>query len=552
MRRAFIAALALLVWLSAAAGVARAEFTEDDILGAALSSNEPYAYSLALRAEEADSDEAEALLEEALRYAPDNPGLYFKLSFARLPNVISSFSVLIDGMKAYGRNFWWATGLIGLAVICLLISLVATLLLAILVRLPMEMPLLVHDINENKAKLLVPLMLLPLALLGPLALVGGLVVLLGLYLRRSDKWVVYLLLILLAAAPFTVGLVDTLFSAPTPENQAIVAVTEGRDNRLAIQTLSGRRDFVSRYIYALALKRQGYSENSIEILKSILEAQSDYRVYTALGNAYYSLGDGTQAKEYYNKALQVKKTPTTMFNLSQALRDELNYREGDKIYDEAYNMDPARVSRFNQVAGQNLKRVFDERLTWGELLDTITASKKKMVPLYSGDVNVLAGVGVLLLVVMALLDALSKVRAYRCTKCNAVACLRCTDPKQMNQMCSLCQSSQGAEEDTSAKAKVARMLLASKEKSRSVGFMRALSFTMPGLAQMYSGRLTPGVLYCWSFCFFLVIMILNPLFDTALGGMSHGWIYVLGVPAMVLAYYLSMVSVNRRLDKGWL
>jgi hypothetical protein len=40
--------------------------------------------------------------------------------------------------------------------------------------------------------------------------------------------------------------------------------------------------------------------------------------------------------------------------------------------------------------------------------------------------------------------------------------------------------------------------------------------------------------------------------STGLAGNSHGWLWLVMVPTMLLVYYVSILTVSRRLDRGWL
>ena len=47
-------------------------------------------------------------------------------------------------------------------------------------------------------------------------------------------------------------------------------------------------------------------------------------------------------------------------------------------------------------------------------------------------------------------------------------------------------------------------------------------------------------------------MVLDPLLGTGMGEFSHTWVKAVFIPLVLLIYYLSFITVNRRLDRGWL
>ena len=94
--------------------------------------------------------------------------------------------------------------------------------------------------------------------------------------------------------------------------------------------------------------------------------------------------------------------------------------------------------------------------------------------------------------------------------------------------------------------------LRSKDKIRDR--LKALSFAPPGMAQIYAGKLFEGFCYIMGFLFLVFSSILAafPIFTVGLSGMTHVWLTPGLVIAAVLLYALSFISVNRRLEIGWL
>jgi tetratricopeptide (TPR) repeat protein len=549
-RLLLIPALALMAmtFLPQAAGAD----VREDMLDRGLRNNGPYANSMVLRSQEAQDAERAELLTKAISVAPDSPFLYFKLAAATLPNIGLSAIYVVDGVKAYGRSFWWTQSLKGLLFISLLFSVFLSVSIITLIRLPRELPRLVHDINETKAKIMIPLLILPAALLGPVVLIGALLMLSGFYMAKSDKWIVYLVLILISAAPLIGGIADRFYSASSPEARAIVDVNEGRDNSLALRVLGDASDFASRFSYATALKREGGATEAVDLFNSIIADNSNPKAMINLGNAYFASGQGEKAKEAYKQALDREKSVLVLYNLSQVYRDSFEYAQGDKYYEEAQAMDSQAVSSFQDIHGKSYNRtVIDAMLSPEELEQAAVLMKRRALPLV-GDYGRTAVGGLVLFALFAILDISMKTRSYRCAKCDKLACDMCSDPRQQQDfMCSECLRAQGGE-DTSAKARLSRLLEANEEKSRMITRLRVFSVFPPGLAQAYSGRVGNAFIFMIFFMHPVVAMALNPYFTTGLGGGTHGWLWLAAVPVIVLDYLISFITVNRRLDRGWL
>lgn len=525
-----------------------------DTLDKGLRNNMPYANALYLKSEQVMGAEKVKLLEEALVYAPDSPMFHFKLAAAKLPDFGQSATHLVDGMKAYGSSFWWELSAKGLGVVALFVSFLLSMAVIAMVRLPMEMSRLVHDINESKAKIIFLFILIPAAMLGPVVLLGAVMLLTGLYMSKPDKWIVYLMLIFIAGFPVFSQMLDAFYTASSPETRAMVDVNEGRDNSYALKVLKGHDEFALRFSYATALKREGNPLEAIDLFSPLISQTPDSRAYVNLGNAYFAADRNDLAKQAYEKSLNMNKTVLGLYNLSQTYRNSFDYAMGDKYYEEAQSLDRQVLSEFLEIHGKSYNRtVIDARLSSSEIMQAAQKQRRHAFPLIVGDYKQISIAGVALLVLFVLLDSTIKNRSYRCSKCGVIACRRCSDPRQQNDpMCSDCVSSLGADEDTSAKARLARMLSANEEKSRMINRLRLLSIAPPGIAQAYSGRVGKAFIFMMFFMFPLALLVMNPYFTTGLSGGSHSWLWFVALPVIVIDYFISFITANRRLDRGWL
>ncbi|MDP3110781.1 MAG: hypothetical protein Q8M71_01610, partial [Thermodesulfovibrionales bacterium] len=86
-------------------------------LDSGLKNTEPYSYALIKKAQ-ADPSNAKRLLTEAIKYSPDLPAVYFemaRISFSLSPEgIFEGLNYMIEGIRAYERNFWWLVSIAGL------------------------------------------------------------------------------------------------------------------------------------------------------------------------------------------------------------------------------------------------------------------------------------------------------------------------------------------------------------------------------------------------------------------------------------------------------
>lgn len=525
----------------------------DKILDRGLRSNEPYSYALSKKAL-SDSENRIRLLQKAARLSPDLPAAYFELSKASLPNIFASFNYMIKGIKAYRRNFWWSLSLFGLLYVSLLVSLVLSLAAVVLIRLTRELPLITHDVGEDRIKLLMPVMLVALSFIGPVFFIAGTLSLIGLYLRKPNKLIAYIALFFLVLSPLFLHVANLLFSASSPELRAIVSVNEGKDNKYALSVLKGREDFASMFSYALALKREGHYKESIAVYESIPVKTPDPRLYTNLGNVYVTVGQPELAKKQYKKALKTNPSAVTFYNLSQVYRDALDFQTGDGYFLKATELDRDLVSRFTAITSTNPNRfVIDETLSTADFWSIADRNRKELINPYTTTPYLVSLIAVFIFVLSIVIDRKMGNRAFRCSRCDTVSCHKYTGVIQGGgHMCPDCYNSTVKLVDMDPKERISKLLESHERKGKSRNLIKVLSFAPPGIAQIYSDRVLTGFLLLWLFIFAIVVLVLNPLLSTGLAVYSHWW---LNPPLIILTaalYLASSISVNRRLHRGWL
>ncbi len=521
---------------------------------AAAGINEPLSYVLMERAAN-DPAHSKALLEQALRNTPDLPPVYFSLGAADLKEfpggLVSWFYYVLEGVKAYARNWWWAIDLSGLIGVSLIASFFASLFIAVCLRLPRELPLLKHDIGEQRRQILLLLVPAVSAFFGPGLFLASMLLLLGVYFQRRDRILVYLVLFFFAFTPFITGWVKSVYLVSAPEMRAVVAVNEGTDNSLALDTLAGSRDFDGLFSYGLALSRAGRTSEAIAVYSAAIEKRKDPRAYINLANCYMLLGDPRKAGELYTASIQIKPTAPAYFDLAQLNRNALNYEKGDALYKQASALDPAGVTSFMARAGQNAGNLLmDDALGMD---DFYLLFEKTRAGVRSGArAGLLWPILLLWLAVFFYYGRKGRMRAFRCSRCGRILCDRCEVEPYWGRMCRDCYQSLVQLEAQDPKKRVAKLLQIHGSQLKRGAFIRALGFAPPGIAYIYGGCILQGMLMLWAFLFFAVAALLNPLFATGLGTWDHSWLGIISAVSCGLLYILSCIGIRRRQGREWL
>lgn len=513
-----------------------------------------YSYLLLKRAS-SDKPKARGLLEEARKYSPDLPAVYFALaaeSFS-VNSIFESIDYLRQGIEAYQRNFWWNFNLMKLLYISMIIAYVLAMLTIMTIRFPIEVRLLAHDIAEDKLKALALLILIILSFFGPFAFIAGLLFLIGFYFKKANKAVVYLSLLVLALAPAGIIVMDLFLTMPSSELRAVVAVNEGKDNSDAHFALKGKEIFTPAFSYALAVKREGNYEEAVNLYTALLGRYTDSRIHINLGNTYYALKDPEMAKDSYLKAIELKPRPSAFYNLSQVYREQFVFSKGDEYFIEAAKLNARAVSRFTAFSGAGPNRfVMDEAIPESELWE-YAMNYSKGREFFAGRMSIIGTlIAVILIIIFFLVNKREKRRAYECGKCGEVCCSKCLKTITWGQLCPQCYRSLIRLDEMDAKERITRLLSISNRQTRKFKITRILSYLLPGAGHVYAGKILVGFLFLSPFLFFSTVFVMSMFTYYGMDSFRHGWLTPLSLVSMIVSYAVVVLYTKRRMRRGWL
>ena len=522
------------------------------MLDKGLKSNEAYSLRLLDKADSSERAERIELINEAIALSPEVPGLYFEMAWALLPDVIKSFDNLFFGVNTYANNFWWRRSILGLLSVSAMVSLTLTLALCAFIRFPVELKHIVHDINENRKKLLIPLALAVISFTSPLFCIASALMLTSIYASKMDKSGAYIALLLILLSPILLKYADEQYSSSSPALRAMAAVNTGTDNVYATEVLEGEEDFGPRFTYALALKREGRIDEAISVYKGLIEAETGAKVYTNLANAYVAAGNMSTAKSTYKQALKLEPSATLYYNMSQVHRGTYDVEVGNKYYSEASKLDSNLVAAHSAMASSNPNRfVIDRTLTVSELKEFAREHTATVISPFHLHVILSAVLAAAMLVMFIVIDKKTVNRASSCPDCGKVICPLCAKSDNIGGRCNECYKLY--KEDTSPQGRVKRMLKSKERKNRIMGRVRLLSIIgPPGMAQIYAGRQFTGQFFLWISLFCISLVAMSHLFSTGLDGFGHTWLILPAASVFALLYFITVISVAGRLHKGWL
>jgi tetratricopeptide (TPR) repeat protein len=565
MKKLLVAALLCLFILPP---VSSADNFYESQLNRGISNSTAYSYLLIEQSRQHGA-RSEEILQKARAYSPDLPAVYFALSRASFSlsgaGILKSVDYIVQGIAAYSRNFWWSFTLTTSLFFSLVLSFLLSIVIVIVMRLFTDIPLLSHDFTEGNLHGGILTGFVLVSLLGPFFLLAGFMLLLGLYMKKTDKMVVYLFLIFLLCSPIVVNSASRLVGAYTSGSvRSVVDVNDSQGNGYAMMALKNAEDFVPLFSYALALKREGRYEEAIAAYKKLLQTGEHPRAYVNLGNCYVGLGlnDQQHGKDYLEEAVKnyrtaVHKLPlaSAYYNLSEISREMLDFTRGDEYFRSAVAIDRAAVSGYRALYSRNPNRVVaDETLPadrlweyiWGRPYKVLTFGLTRippvMLPIFS----------LFLLVFFYVADKRLHRRAYRCRKCAAILCPKCEKGLLWGQMCPQCYGSLIKLDELDARERVSRLLRIYAKQRRRRTILKVLSYILPGSPQIFAGKIVKGFLLLWSFLFFLIVPGMNSIFVPNNTLVSHGFFSCAAIYLAVVLFFVANYITRKRISRGWL
>ena len=530
----------------------------EEQLNRGVRNSDPYAYIL-IKQSKNRKREIHRTPEGGAEHSPDLPAAYFELAKARYLFPAPSG---IRGCRLYGSaNRYISEELLVVIHAGVLTPHKPFLVLPahhgiiIFIRLLKDIPLISHEIQENRKKVLILLVLVP-AFFGPLYLLGSLLIILGLYMTRWDKIVFYLYLLFLLSSPWAFYALSTAMTVPASGAlKAVVEVNEARGNTYALSVLQNRENPVELFSYALASKREGKYDEAIASYNKLLALRPDPRVYNNLANCYVALHNIEEAKELYQKSAQMRPSATALYNLSQVYRETLDFGKGEEYFLEAQRRDMNAVSQFRAIFSRKPNRfVIDEDLPepvlWNHARTKtyrISTMGLSLLPPWA-----MPAVAVLMGILFFGMNDRIKNRAYRCTRCGKIMCSKCEKHILWGHMCPQCFKSLVKLDELDARERIARILNVYEHKKTQRDIIKIITLFLPGSGFIYAGNIIRGMLFLWPFLFFLLIPLANSFFAIGMPNFSHLWLNLVSLVLMIFVYGLANIITRRRIAKGWL
>ncbi len=503
---------------------------------------------------------------QAIELSPDLPAPYLylaKINFSISPKGLYSASAyLFKALIAVKNNFWWLLQSLGIFFITLLSAVYISMFVLLIIIACSKFQLYIHDIIEDKKKLIFLLPSLVLALFGPIFVLIGFMFPFLPYLKKKEKDLLYTVIGTSILIILILPLYSSFLSASQDRTlKEIVKINEGiytgESSKLSVKANS----YESVFAYALYLKRNGRYKEAISLYKELLKQGENAKIYNNIANCYIGLGMHELATENYNKALKLKGMASTYYNLSQQYREVFKFDDAEKYYQAAVKIDSNKVDFYNTVKGVSVNRfVMDETLSTRELLNfgfrksTNDKPKISLSGVFSFTNRILSiFLLVLLIAGIYFFDRYFSYGAYKCRRCGKIFCSNCERRLSHDDVCIKCFRTLVEVSELGPKDRIGRILDIQRYREKKNNRLKILTLLFPGSGHIYFGWSLKGLMIMLSFTFFLssvffwnympVPLSMNETVSFFSGASIIGLLFVYGIVAQ---------NILRRTPRKWL
>lgn len=338
----------------------------------------------------ADSARALAAARQAEALAPDLPAaklnlgsLLIRFQPADVRGIVTAY---VAGVLAFGVDFWSALAALANGALIATLALAFAFTVFAVVAALRHGPALAHRIAERTGRIAYPpiawavataLLLAPVVAGAPVGWwFAWIVLLLWFQLNWRERVIGVVGLALLATLTLWLPALHRVRSAATAPDIALMAkVARGEPNvQIYFDTLApalpqaAASDWRLNFTRAVHERNTGQLQQAEHHFQAALEQAPDLPILlNSLGNLRFIQKDFDSAIAFYRAALQRdSKYVPAHYNLAQALREKLQFEEGQKHFQEAETLAPLRVQAFaRRSVGPLETRVVDDGLERG-------------------------------------------------------------------------------------------------------------------------------------------------------------------------------------------
>jgi len=528
-------------------------------------------------------EDALKIIAYAKELAPDDPGPHFQRARTiwsqNQLRALSSLDALLEGWGAFFKDFRsffpWGMGV----ALWLLVAMTVSSLLTILLFTPRVIPRIAHDLSHiiKVPQWLwltaIPIVLGAVVIFGlPLIIWVLLVALIMiLHLTKQERIAVGLALLFLSALPLLIHVLSLSESYYSDSRPYLIYMAErggeGSKTLEDLHKLRVKEPDNSQVLSALGvvLKRSGRIREAESYLLKAMEISPDApAIINNLGNVLVQTGRVDAAIEHYRQALRYDDIPLIHYNLSQALRENLQLEEGEKEFRIAQEKAPELASSLMAQQQQDGQRVTVD--IYGEasryLVDSLSLDEEgrqwredlwsgivPMIPFTVSWVLFPASAAILFLG-LPLSGRFNLSR--RCRRCNKMHCHKCSQ-SSTDVLCAQCRQIFIVRSGVDPASRVKKMMHILRFTKTRALVSRVATVLLPGMGHIYLGMgwqslvfITLSVMFWTKWVMWYGVFRNTTILDIQAGLFSRVFFGIL----LGAFYLLALKKVSDRLEEN--
>jgi tetratricopeptide (TPR) repeat protein len=473
---------------------------------------------------EASSARKQGRYEDALKiityageFAPDDPEPHFQRARTiwrqNQLRALSSLDAILEGWGTFFKDFRsffpWGLGVALWLLVAMTISSILTILLFTLRVIPRIAHDLSHIIKIPQWLWLtaVPIVLVAAVIFGMPVVIWVLFVALVmmLHLTNRERVAVGLAILFLSALPLLIhvlSLSETYYSDSRPN--LIYMAERGGEGAKTLEDLHILRvkEPENSQVFStlgLVLKRSGRMREAESYLLKAMEISPDSpAIINNLGNILVQTGRVDTSIEHYRQALRYDDDPRIHYNLSQALRENLQLEEGEREFRIAQEKAPELSSSLMAQQQEDGQRVTVD--IYGEvslyLLDSLSLDQEGrqwrealwsgIVPMIPFTVSWLLFPASAAILFLGLPLSGRMNLSRRCRRCNRIHCHKCSQSSS-DVLCAQCRQIFIVRSGVDPASRVKKMMQILRFTKTRALVSRIATVLLPGMGHIYLG-----------------------------------------------------------------
>ena len=528
-------------------------------------------------------EDALKIIAYAKEFAPDDPEPHFQKARTiwrqNQLRALSSLDALLEGWGTFFKDFrsFFPWGMS--AALWLLVAMTVSSILTILLFTPRVIPRVAHDLSHiiKVPQWLwltaVPVVLVAAVIFGLPVVIWVLVVALVmmLHLTNQERIAVGLAVLFLSALPLLIhvlALSETYYSDSRPK--LIYMAERGGEGAKTLEDLHklrvkepGNSQVLS--VLGVVLKRSGRMREAESYLLKAMEISPDSpAIINNLGNILVQTGRVDTSIEHYRQALRYDDDPRIHYNLSQALRENLQLEEGEKEFRIAQERAPELSSSLMARQQEDGQRVTVD--IYGEasryLLDALSldqGGRQWREALWSGIVPMIPftaswilfpASSAILFLGLPLSGRMNLSR--RCRRCNKIHCHKCSQSSS-DVLCAQCRQIFIVRSGVDPASRVKKMMQILRFTKTRALVSRVATVLLPGMGHIYLGvgwqslvLITLSVMFWTKWVLWYGVFRNTTILDIQAGLFSKVFFGIL----LGVFYLLALKNVSDRLEEN--